>query len=314
MEGIEHKTVKVNGINMHVAEKGKGPVILFLHGFPELWYSWRHQILALSSLGYRAVAPDLRGFGDTNAPESVTSYTCFHIVGDLVALLDVIAPEQDKVFVVGHDWGALMAWYLSLFRPDKVKALLNLSVPFIRFSSEINPLDIWKNFFGNDYYMYRFQEPGQIEDELAEVGTERAIKEFLTDFPVLLPKGNLFGDGSVRLPSWLSEEEANYYVTKYEQKGFTGGINYYRNLPRYGELLAPWVGCQVKVPAKFIMGDKDLVNRMPGMKEYIHSDEFKKDVPLLQEVVIMEGVSHFINMEKPEEINKHIYDFFRQFD
>ncbi|XVE59857.1 hypothetical protein DITRI_Ditri05aG0080800 [Diplodiscus trichospermus] len=108
MEGIEHRIVKVNGINMHVAEKGQGPVILFLHGFPELWHSWRHQIIALSSLGYRAVAPDLRGFGDTDAPDSVTSYTCFHILGDLVGLLDVVAP-QEKVFVVGHDGGAFMA-------------------------------------------------------------------------------------------------------------------------------------------------------------------------------------------------------------
>lgn len=157
MAGIEHKTVRVNGINMHVAEKGQGPVILFLHGFPELWYSWRHQIIALSAQGFRAVAPDLRGFGDTDAPESITSYTCFHIVGDLVELLDAVAPDQDKVFVVGHDWGALIAWYLCLFRPDKVKALLNLSVPFLQFRRQIRPLDAYRAFYGNDYYMCRFQ-------------------------------------------------------------------------------------------------------------------------------------------------------------
>ncbi|XWS73684.1 hypothetical protein CRYUN_Cryun02cG0149800 [Craigia yunnanensis] len=317
MEGIEHRIVKVNGINMHVAEKGQGPVILFLHGFPEMWYSWRHQIIALSSLGYRAVAPDLRGFGDTDAPDSITSYTCLHIVGDLVALLDAVAPDQEKVFVVGHDWGAFMAWYLCMFRPDKVKAVLNLSVPFLRFSSQIKPLDGWRAFFGNDYYICRFQEPGEIETELAEIGTERVVKEFLTDFPILLTKGKLFGysaETPITLPSWLSEEEVNYYVTKFDQKGFTGGLNYYRNFDRNSELLAPWVGCEIKVPAKFIMGDKDLVYRMPGLKEYIHNGEFKKDVPLLQEIVIMEGVGHFINMEKADEINKHIYDFFRQFD
>ncbi|MBA0633305.1 hypothetical protein Godav_001927, partial [Gossypium davidsonii] len=129
MEGIQHKTVIVNGINMHIAEKGEGPLILFIHGFPELWYTWRHQINGLAALGYRALAPDLRGYGGTDAPDCIADYTCFHVVGDLIALLDTEAPpeKEDKVFVVGHDWGAIIAWYLCLFRPDRVKALFNLS-------------------------------------------------------------------------------------------------------------------------------------------------------------------------------------------
>ncbi|XVE59854.1 hypothetical protein DITRI_Ditri05aG0080400 [Diplodiscus trichospermus] len=318
--GIEHKTVKVNGINMHVAEKGKGPLILFLHGFPELWYSWRHQIIALSALGYRAVAPDMRGYGDTDAPDSVTSYTCFHVVGDLIELLDVLAPDQEKVFVVGHDWGASIAWYLCLFRPDKVKALLNLSVPYIPSNRQIKPVDAWRAFYGDDYYICRFQEAGVIEAEFAEIGTERVMKEFLTyrvPGPIYLTKGKLFGhsaDTPITLPSWLSEEEVNYYVTKFHQKGFTGGINYYQNFNRNWELSAPWVGCEIKVPAKFIVGDQDLVYHMPRVKEYIQSGRFKKNVPLLEQVVVMEGVGHFIMMEKADEINSHIYDFFRQFD
>ncbi|XWS52652.1 hypothetical protein CRYUN_Cryun11dG0089300 [Craigia yunnanensis] len=319
MEGIEHKLVKVNGINMHVAEKGEGPVILFLHGFPELWYSWRHQIIALSALGYRAIAPDLRGYGDTDAPDSIASYTYFHVVGDLIELLDAVAPDQEKVFVVGHDWGASIAWILCLFRPDKVKALLNLSVPFIQLNRQIKPLDAWRAFYGNDYYMCRFQEPGEIEAEFAEFDTERVVKEFLTyrvPGPIMLTKGNLFGhspDTPITLPSWLSEEDVNYYVTKLDKKGFTGGINYYRNIDRNWELSAPWSGCEIKVPVKFIVGDQDLVYHMPGLKEFIHNGGFKKAVPLLQEVVVMEGVGHFINMEKADEISNHIYDFFRQF-
>jgi pimeloyl-ACP methyl ester carboxylesterase len=157
MEGIEHRTVKVNGINMHIAEKGQGPVILFLHGFPELWYSWRHQIVALASLGYRAVAPDLRGYGDTDAPAEPASYTSLHVVGDLVALLDTIAADQDKVFVVAHDWGAIIAWYLCLYRPDKVKALLNLSVAFTPRNPTRKPLESLRALYGDDYYICRFQ-------------------------------------------------------------------------------------------------------------------------------------------------------------
>ncbi|MBA0830003.1 hypothetical protein Goarm_014558 [Gossypium armourianum] len=319
MEGVEHRIVKVNGINMHVAEKGQGLVILFVHGFPELWYSWRHQISALPSKGYRAVAPDLRGYGGTDAPDSVTCYTCFHIVGDLVELLNTIAPDQ-QVFVVGHDWGAIIAWYLCLFRPDKVKAVFTLSVPFTPRNPQMKPTDGWRAIYGNDYYICRFQEPGEIEAEFAEMGTETVMKALLTyrvPDPLMLPKGKPFGHSAntpITLPSWLSEEEVNYYVTKFNKSGFTGVINYYRNFDRNWELMAPWGGCGVKVAAKFVVGDVDLVYHMPGMKEYIHNGGFKKDVPMLEEVVVMEGVGHFIHMEKPDEINNLIYDFFHQFD
>jgi pimeloyl-ACP methyl ester carboxylesterase len=160
MDTIAHKTLTVNGINMHIAEKGQGPVVLFLHGFPELWYSWRHQILYMAAHGYRAVAPDLRGFGDTTgAPiNDHTKFTALHVVGDLVALLDAVAPDQD-VFVVGHDWGAYMAWRLSLYRPDKVKALVNLSVPLNPMNRTITILDGVRAFYGEDHYVCRFQVP-----------------------------------------------------------------------------------------------------------------------------------------------------------
>lgn len=157
MEGIEHRIIPVNGINMHVAQKGQGPVILFIHGFPQLWYTWRHQITALASLGYHAVAPDLRGYGDTDAPPGAANYSCFHVVGDLIALLDAVAPEQDKVFVVGHDWGAIIAWYLCLFRPDRVRALVNLSVAFPVRNPKRKTVEGFRAAYGNDHYVCRFQ-------------------------------------------------------------------------------------------------------------------------------------------------------------
>ncbi len=155
MEGIEHRIVSVNGIKMHIAEKGEGPVVLFLHGFPEFWYSWRNQINALSSLGYHAVAPDLRGYGDTEAPTSITSYTCLHIVDDLVALIDSLGVKQ--VFLVAHDWGAVMGWYLCMFQPERVKAFVCLSVPFKQRNPQMKPIEIMRGFFGDDYYICRFQ-------------------------------------------------------------------------------------------------------------------------------------------------------------
>ncbi|KAH9765918.1 AB hydrolase-1 domain-containing protein [Citrus sinensis] len=225
MEGIQHRIVKVNGINMHVAEKGQGPVILFLHGFPELWYSWRHQITALASLGYRAVAPDLRG------------YTCFHGIADLVGLIDIVAPNDEKMFVVGHDWGAFMAWFLCLFRPDRVKALVNMSVTFDHFDpntsvSNNKRIEALRAYYGDDYYMCRFQKPGEIEAEFAQIGIETIIKEFFTFWTpglIILPKGKRFGhppDVPIALPSWFSEEDVKYFTTNFDKKGFTGGINY----------------------------------------------------------------------------------------
>ncbi|CAK9145599.1 unnamed protein product [Ilex paraguariensis] len=321
MEGIEHRSVSVNGINMHVAELGRGPVVLFLHGFPELWYTWRHQMVYMAAQGYRAVAPDLRGYGDTTgAPTNdATKFTTLHVVGDIVALIDAAAPDQDKVFVVAHDWGALIAWALVLYRPDKVKGLVNMSVVFTPRSPQRKPIETLRAVYGDDYYISRFQEPGEIEAEFAQMGTKRVLKNFLTyrsPGPLYLPKGKGFGDSPdtpIVLPPWLSEEDVDYYTSKYEQSGFTGGLNYYRALNLNWELTAAWTGAQVKVPVKFIVGDLDLTYNAPGTKDYIHKVGFKRDVPFLQEVVVMEGVAHFIQEEKPDEVNKHIFDFIRKF-
>ncbi|MFS7943635.1 putative soluble epoxide hydrolase [Helianthus anomalus] len=159
MEGIQHKFINVNGLNMHIAEKGEGPLVWFLHGFPELWYSWRHQILYFADHGYRAVAPDLRGYGQTTgAPlNDHTKFTIPHVVGDLIGLLDAITNEGEKVFVVGHDWGAIIAWNLCMFRPDRVKALVNLSVAFMPWNPNGNIAEILRRDHGDDHYMTRYQ-------------------------------------------------------------------------------------------------------------------------------------------------------------
>lgn len=315
-DGIRHWTLHVNGINMHVAEKGDegAPVVLFIHGFPELWYSWRHQILFLSALGYRAVAPDLRGYGDTDAPPDACSYTYVHIVGDLVALIDELGVQE--VFVVGHDWGAVIAWWLCLFRPDRVKALVNLSVAFAPRMPNRKPLDMFRAAYGDDYYICRFQVPGEIESEIAEAGgADKLLRKCFSyryPGPLILPKAQAFKDVPP-YPKWLSEEEIAYYRDKFTKSGFTGGLNYYRALNISWELTAPWTGAQVQVPVKFIVGDLDLTYHIPGVKEYIHEGGMKKDVPLLQDVVILEGVAHFLQQEKPDVVNNHIYDFIRRF-
>ncbi|CAN1836578.1 Epoxide hydrolase A [Linum perenne] len=290
---------------MHIATVGSPTAkstVLFLHGFPELWSTWRHQLLALPTLGdYRCIAPDLRGCGDTDAPPSASKYTAFHIVGDLVGLLDFLG--IDKAFVVGHDWGAAMCWYLALFRPDRVRAVVNLSIPPLRQFP--------------DSKLKLLQEVGVVEAEFAQVDTGKLINKLYTLFskpdPPIVPKEPGFKGLPESLLPWLPKETVEYYASKFSKTGFTGGLNYYRAITLTGELMGPWVGSKHQVPAKFIIGDQDVVYHMPGMKDYINGKEFKKDVPMLDKVVIMEGVPHFPQLVKPQEITQHVFDFIKRF-
>ncbi|CAN1836582.1 Epoxide hydrolase A [Linum perenne] len=275
---------------MHIATVGSPTAkstVLFLHGFPELWYTWRHQLLALPTLGdYCCIAPDLRGSGDTDAPPSAAKYTAFHI-------------------------------YFARFRPDRVRAVVNLSVPPLRQSPVSDIVQAFGAVYGDDYYFIRFQEVGEAEEEFAQVDTGKLINKLYTLFskpdPPIVPKETGFKGLPESVLPWLPEEDVNYYASKFSKTGFTGGLNSYRAISLTGELMGPWVGSKYLVPAKFIVGDQDVVYHMPGMKEYIHSEEFKKDVPMLEEVVIMEGVSHFPNLVKPHEVTQHIFDFIKRF-
>ncbi|XP_076897842.1 epoxide hydrolase 3-like [Bidens hawaiensis] len=305
MDSIEHRTVRVNGTNMHVAEKGTGHVVLFLHGFPELWYTWRHQIQAVSEQGYHAVAPDLRGYGDTDS-----------LVGDVVALIDSLGEEQ--VYLVATDWGAMVGWYLCLFRPDKVKAYVCMSVAYSPRQTWKKPVEALESVFGDDFYICRFQEPGVMEAEIKSYGTEHVLLSIYNETrpgPIRLPKSEPFGSENAPspLPHWLSEEDLNYNVQKFQQKGFTGPLNYYRAIDMNWELTAAWAGVQIRVPVIYVVGEKDPVYTTPGAKTYVHGSGFKTDVPLLRQVVVLEDTGHFLNQEKPQKINDIILDFIKNF-
>ncbi|XP_051142216.1 uncharacterized protein LOC127259112 [Andrographis paniculata] len=318
MENIKHHSLKINGITMHVAEAaGDGAAVLLLHGFPELWYSWRHQMLHLAAKGYRAIAPDLRGYGDTEAPPSPSDYSVCHLVGDLVALLDALGLEQ--VFLVGHDWGAAVAWWFCLFRPDRIKALVNMSVQFHPRNPQISFLQMYRDVLGDGFYICRFQEEGEAEKAFESVETAQALKSMFSmreAKPLIVPKEvgmEVIFQAPAERPPWMTAEDLDYFAGKFKQTGFTGGLNYYRALNLDWECLAPWQGAPVSVPVKFLIGDQDLTYHVPGVEEYINGGGMKKHVPNLQEVVVMEGVAHFINQEKPEEVSHHISEFIAKF-
>ncbi|KAG6606954.1 hypothetical protein SDJN03_00296, partial [Cucurbita argyrosperma subsp. sororia] len=315
MEAIQHTTVKTNGINLHIAAVGTGPPVLLLHGFPEFWYSWRHQLIYLSSIGYRAIAPDLRGYGDSDAPPSADAYTTLHIVGDLVGLLDELGIE--KVLLVGHDWGAIIAWYLCLFRPDRIKAAVILSVQFFPRNPTTPFVEAFKSVLGDQFYMVRFQKPGQAEEEFGTVDIKKFFNDVMSNRDPQAPylPGEVKFEGLPPPPpaTWLTPEDIDVYAHMFSRTGFTGGLNYYRAFNRTWELTAAWTRAEIKVPVKYIVGDLDLTYHFPGAQEYIHGDGFKRDVPGLEEVVVMKDTSHFINQERPNETNAHIHDFFKKF-
>nr|CAB3492576.1 unnamed protein product [Digitaria exilis] len=313
---IRHRTVEANGIAMHVAESGdegspRGVVVL-LHGFPELWES-------LAARGYRCVAPDLRGYGATAVPPDVASYSAFHVV----ALLDALGLH--KVFVVGHDWGATIAWYLCLFRPDRVTALVNISVAFMRHvfiragvGATIKPSDYLNRLYGPTYYICRFQEPGVAEKEYSPANARNIMRRILSMRFTPESSGGkkpeaADADEDKPLPPWLTEADMDYFVSEFERTGFTGAINYYRNMDRNWELAAPWADAKVQVPTRYIVGDGDLTYHYPGIQDYIHKGGFKVDVPLLEDVVVIPGAGHFIQQEKADEVSDHIYDFISKF-
>jgi pimeloyl-ACP methyl ester carboxylesterase len=300
MTSIRHRTISVNGINMHVAEAGQGPLVLLLHGFPECWYSWRHQLAALSDAGYHAVAPDQRGYGLTDAPEAVEDYDIIHLTDDAAGV--VKAMGEEKAVIVGHDWGSGVAWSGALLHPGTFHAVIAMSVPYSG-RAAVEPVAAMRQMFGEDFYIVRFQTPGIVD---AEMGADvRATM-----------KASLIGASAQRaqegeamsLPPWLSEADLDVFVESFERSGFTGGINWYRNIDRNWALTPQLAGAQVEQPALFFIGRDDLefLTAGPGI------DAMKASVPKLRDVIWLEDCGHWTQQEKAAEVNAGMIAFLKE--
>jgi pimeloyl-ACP methyl ester carboxylesterase len=308
------RTIPVNGIEMNVAEYGEGPLVLLCHGWPELWYSWRHQLVALAAAGFRAAAPDMRGFGRTTAPADVADYTIFHNVGDMVALVGALG--ETRALIVGHDWGAPVAWHCALMRPDLFPAVVAMSVPHRR-RGAAPPLEVLRRAGKADYYYLYFQEQAA-EDEFARdpaftlrclfhIGfgeTPRAEKMSLY---VDRQKGFLGSPRDIPLPPWLRQADLDVFADEYRRSGFRGGLNWYRNIDRNWALTAPWQGAVIAQPALFIAGTNDAV--ITGSMGKRALDEMADVVPNLERKVLLEGAGHWIQQERPDEVNAALIDF-----
>jgi pimeloyl-ACP methyl ester carboxylesterase len=322
MSTPHQRTIEAQGLRMQLREQGQGPAVLLCHGFPETSYAWRQQLPALAAAGFQAIAPDLRGYGGTDSPAGIDQYNLLQLVGDLVGLLDALGVEQ--AVVVGNDWGATVAWHAALLRPDRFRAVVALSVPMMG-QPPVAPTSIFPQTEEALLYPLYFQPPGVAEAEF-EPQVRQTLRKIL--FAASGEAGprqpgdgtpNPFGMVSrqqgllaplpdpTTLPGWLTEADLDTYTAAFNASGFAGGLNYYRNLDRNRELLAPFQGLPVQVPALFLIGQRDVGLSIPGMREIIAA--MPGLVPQLRPVIEVPEAGHWLQQERPAEVNAALVDF-----
>ncbi len=317
---IKHHTVATNGIRLHVAEQGQGPLVILCHGWPESRYSWRHQISALAAAGFRAVAPDMRGYGESDAPEEVQAYSLLHLVGDMVGLVAALGRQQ--AIIIGHDWGANVAWSAALLRPDIFPAVIAMSVPF-RQRGPAPPLQVLRDAGLHTFYWIYFQTPGVAEAEFERdvaASLRRILYTGSGDAPaerklgLTLKPGGGFLDSTLdpdKLPPWLGAADLAAMVAQYRRTGFRGGLNWYRNIDRNWELFAPFQGARIHQPALFIAGTEDAVIKSSAGKAAL--EQMPLGVPGLKGIRMIEGAGHWIQQERPAEVNQAVLEFLKAF-
>jgi pimeloyl-ACP methyl ester carboxylesterase len=313
---MPERTISTNGVDLHVVEEGSGPPVIFSHGFPELSYSWRHQLPAVAAAGYRAVAPDQRGYGRSSRPEAIEDYDIEHLTGDLLGVLDDLGEE--KAVFVGHDWGAIVVWQLALLHPERVAGVAGMSVPFLP-RAPIPPTQLFRSLMGDRFfYILYFQEPGPADEDLGRdpAATMRRLLAGLASGAgegddASAPDGRGFVDRfpePEKLPDWLPQAELDHYVAEFSRTGFTGGINWYRNFDRNWERTPQLEGAKVEVPSLFVGGSLDpvLVLSPPSIMDGWLSDH--------RGTVLVEGAGHWVQQERPGEVNAALLDFLASLD
>jgi pimeloyl-ACP methyl ester carboxylesterase len=317
MDSLKHHFAETNGIRMHYVEQGAGPLVLLCHGFPESWYSWRHQIPALAAAGFRVVAPDQRGYGQTDQPMAIEAYDALQLTGDLVMLVRALGEES--AVLVGHDWGSMIAGYCALLRPDVFPAVAFMSVPFLP-RSRTAPSEEARLISGDRmFYQTLFQEPGRAERDL-EANVRRSLLMLLYsvsgDPPPherwnhLFDKSKTFVDSLFEpesLPAWITEKDLDFMTAEFERTGFRGGLNWYRNIERNWQLTPFLDGARPLQPTMFLAGDLDV-----GLRIYPQAfEQIEAALPNLKSKVMLKGGGHWIQQERPGEVNDALLHFLK---
>jgi pimeloyl-ACP methyl ester carboxylesterase len=309
-------TIDVGAVRLRVAIAGEGPLIVLIHGFPESWYSWRHQIPALVGAGYKVAAPDVRGYGGSDKPATIEAYAIKDICVDIDGLIKALGVEQ--AVVIGHDWGGPIAYGTALFHPQRVRAVAGLGAPYLgRGPMPVVQLlrRIYKDKF---FYQLYFQDPGVAEAEL-EADVRTSLRKIYysssgeaqkAKTKVENPAGPGFLDRLVdpeRLPSWLTETDLDYYVSQFTESGFRGPLNRYRNSERDFVEFAPFDGKRIAQPAAFLAGSLDPILRMfPGVDMI---ELMRAQYTDLRTVKVIEDAGHSVQQERPREVNAALLEF-----
>jgi pimeloyl-ACP methyl ester carboxylesterase len=311
----DHQMLDVNGIrlSLYTAGPADGLPIWLLHGFPECWHSWRHQIQALAAAGYRVHVPEMRGYGHSSAPTDPAAYDLITICADIQAAMDILGHQQ--VAMIGHDWGAPVAWHLALLEPQRVKVVCGMSVPFGGRPKK-PAIEVMRELYQHSFhYILYFQKPGLAEAEMAE-NIPRTLRIMMhgmssTDGGSTLvqdkPADARWLDDRIDAgvpPDWCSPEAFQVYVDTFERSGFHGPVSWYRNFERNWERTAPLAGKHITQPALFIIGDADPV----GELESYTIKKMPSVVPRVEQHVIAQ-CGHWIQCEKPEPVNKLLLEF-----
>jgi pimeloyl-ACP methyl ester carboxylesterase len=283
-------------IELHVVEQGHGNPVVLLHGFPELAYSWRHQISALGDEGYRTIAPDMRGFGRSDAPEEIEAYDIVELCGDVARVLD--DRELERAAIVGHDWGATVAWHFALLQPERTVCVAGLSVPLIP-NPPVAPLTIMRERLGDDFYIVWFQEAG-----VAEQALERDTRRTLLTPAVWDPAWAEREDENPSVPPFMNEQDVAVYIREYARTGFRGGLNWYRNIDRNWELTRQYDDRKLEMPALFMAGTRD------STVQWMSPDAMHERATDLR-VELVEGAGHWLQQERPDEVNRALVALLR---
>ncbi|HUN56554.1 MAG TPA: alpha/beta hydrolase [Candidatus Binataceae bacterium] len=315
MKQRNFEMIKTNGITLRTVVEGKGPLVILLHGFPQSWYLWRHQIDPLVAAGYQVAVPDQRGYGGSDKPAAIEAYNIVELTNDVAGLATALGHE--RFIVVGHDWGAPVAWHTALLHPQRVRAVVGMSVPYVRGREGV--MTKQENFGDNFWYIVYFQQPGVAEAEL-ETDIPKSLRmvyfSISGDAPqgiwfVKKPASAKFLDGLVdppSLPSWLTAEDLDYYVAQYRQSGFRGPINWYRNIDRNIAITPQLEHAKIEQPAFFIAGSKDIVLSFGGGGLLAMMDQW---VPNLRGKVIIDGAGHWVQAERPGPTNEALLGFLK---
>ncbi|XP_058077135.1 uncharacterized protein LOC131225599 [Magnolia sinica] len=307
MDQIQHKYVDVRGLKLHVAEIGSGPVVVvFLHGFPEIWYSWRYQMIAVADVGFRVIAPDFRGYGLSEQPPEPEKASSNDLIDDLLALIDCF--NIPKVFLIGKDFGAQTAHMFAVLHPERVSGVVALGVPFIV------PGTFRLDPFPGGFYMRRWQEPGRAEADFGRFDVKTVVRNIYilfsgSELPVAGDDQEIMDlvDPSTPLPPWFTQDDLKAYASLYEKSGFRYPLQVpYRSLPLVEE--SSVTDPKVQVPTLLIMGGKDYILKFPGIEDYIKSGKMKDNVPDLEIIFLPEG-THFVQEQLPDQVNPHIVAF-----